>query len=83
MADEPRIAPVDPDAAEGAVKDIVDGQRKRWGKPLPNHLLYARSGAVFRGAESMWAAIGQMSRVDPRLRALLNRRVAAWNSCLL
>jgi hypothetical protein len=31
----------------------------------------------------MWAATGEMARVDPKLKALLNRRVAAWNNCLL
>jgi hypothetical protein len=33
MSAEPRISPVDANTAEGASKEIVDGNRSRWGKP--------------------------------------------------
>jgi len=62
MSDEPRISPVDPDTAEGALKEIVDGNRSRWGKPLLPYLLYARSPAVFTGTMAMWRRVGSRRR---------------------
>ena len=50
--------------------------------PLHPYLFYARNPAYFRAAQRMFATMQQeMKRVPATLRALLNRRVAAWNGC--
>jgi alkylhydroperoxidase family enzyme len=81
MSDEPRISPVDADTAEGALKEIVDGNRSKWGKSLLPYLLYARSPALFKGTMAMWAAVWSFEKIDAQLKALVNRRVAWWNGC--
>ena len=81
MADEPRIAPVDLDTAEGELKDAIEGQRRMWGKSLLPYRLYARSPAILKGASAMWAAVRSFKKIDARLKALVNRRVAWWNGC--
>ena len=81
MADEPRIAPLDADAVEGKLKETVETQRRVWGTPLLPYLVYGRVPAVFQGATSMWGAVRQLKRIDPRLKTLVNRRVAWWNGC--
>jgi len=81
MSDEPRISPVDADTAEGALKEIVDGNRSKWGKLLLPYLLYARSPALFKGTMAMWAAVWSFEKIDAQLKALVNRRVAWWNGC--
>ena len=81
MSGTPRISPVDADTAEGALKDIVDGNRIRWGKPLLPYLLYARSPALFKGTMAMWDAVGSFEKIDAQLKRLVNRRVAWWNGC--
>ena len=62
-------------------RDILEAQKKTWGDPLLNHLLYARRPSIFRGARAMWTGIEASGLIEPRLRALLNRRVAALNGC--
>ena len=81
MSDEPRISPVDADTAEGALKEILDGNRSKWGKPLLPYLLYARRSALFKGTMAMWAAVWSFEKIDAQLKALVNRRVAWWNGC--
>jgi alkylhydroperoxidase family enzyme len=81
MSAQTRIRPVDPDAADGDLKEIVAGNRRKWGKPLLPYLLYARSPALFKGAMAMWAAVRSFQKIDARLKTLVNRRVAWWNGC--
>jgi len=81
MSAKTRISPVDPDTAEGALKDIVDGNRNRRGKPLLPYLLYARSPAIFKATMAMWDAVRSFEKIDPQLKRLVNRRVAWWNDC--
>ena len=73
------------DAESGKIdrytREILEAQKKTWGGPLLNHLLYARRPSIFRGARAMWTGIDASGLIDPRLRALLNRRVAALNGC--
>jgi alkylhydroperoxidase family enzyme len=76
-----RIANVNLDQAERYVKDVLEAQGKTWGAPLLNHLLYARRPSIFRGARAMWSGIDASGLIDSRLRALINRRVAAHNGC--
>jgi alkylhydroperoxidase family enzyme len=76
-----RIAEVDPRTVDRQISAVFEAQQKNWGAPLLNHLLYARRPSIFRGARAMWTGIDASGLIDPRLRALLNRRVAALNGC--
>jgi hypothetical protein len=77
----PRIEGIDPEAADGRLRAVLDAQAARWGAPLRNHLVYARVPAIFRAARGMWAGLAEAGLVGDRLQALLNRRVAALNGC--
>jgi hypothetical protein len=63
------------------VGGVLAAQARRWGAPLLNHLVYARRPAIFRGARGMWTGLDASGLLDGRLKALLNRRVAALNRC--
>ena len=76
-----RIADVNIEDAERYVKDVLAAQSDTWGAPLLNHLLYARRPSILRGARAMWSGIDCSGLIDPRLRALINRRVAYINGC--
>lgn len=77
-----RIDGVDPDRAEKQIKAVLEAQAKKWGAPLANHLLYARRPTVFRGVRGMWSGLDASGLIDPKLVALVNRRVAALNDCV-
>ena len=76
-----RIADANHEQADRYVKSVLDDQEKTWGAPLLNHLLYARRLSIFRGARAMWSGIESSGLIDARVRALVNRRVAALNGC--
>ena len=76
-----RIPEVKIEGSERYVKDVLEAQKKTWGAPLLNHLLYARRPSIFRGARAMWTGIDASGLVDAGLRSLVNRRVAALNHC--
>jgi len=76
-----RIEGVAPEECEGYVKRVFAAQARRWGAPLLNHLLYARRPALFRGVRAMWQGLEESGLIEPRLQALVNRRVAALNGC--
>ncbi len=76
-----RIPDVNLEAADKYTGSILEAQAKTWGAPLLNHLVYARRPTIFRGARGMWTGIDSSGLIDARLRALLNRRVAALNGC--
>jgi hypothetical protein len=76
-----RIQPVDPDTVDAPIAAVLDAQRKKWGAPLLNHLLYARRPSVFRGVRAMWSGLDASGLIDPKLQALLNRRIAGLNGC--
>jgi hypothetical protein len=77
-----RIGSVDPSRMEKPVRGVLEAQAKKWGAPLLNHLIYARRPTIFRGARAMWSGLDSSGLVDPRLVALINRRVAALNGCV-
>jgi hypothetical protein len=77
-----RIDSVDPNRVEKPVRTVLEAQAKKWGAPLLNHLLYARRPTIFRGVRGMWSGLDLSGLVDPRLVALINRRVAALNGCV-
>ena len=82
LKDKTRIAPVDVETLGPDLRRTLDEQTKIYGAPLHPYLFYARNPAYFRAAQRMFGTIQQeMKRVPATLRALLNRRVAAWNGC--
>jgi hypothetical protein len=78
-----RIDGVDPDSPDldPAIKAVFQAQAQKWGAPLLNHLVYARRPSIFRGARAMWTGIDASGLLDPALKVLVNRRVAALNGC--
>lgn len=76
-----RIAGVDPEAAEGPVRAVFDAQTQKWGAPLLNHLVHARRPTIFRGVRAMWSGLAASGRIDAKLVAQVNRRVAYLNGC--
>lgn len=76
-----RIANVKIEETEKYITNVLEAQRKAWGAPLLNHLLYARRPSIFRGARAMWAGIEASGLIEAKLRALINRRVASLNGC--
>jgi len=76
-----RIEGANPADTEKRVRAVLKAQAKKWGSPLLNHLLYARRPAIFRGARGMWSGLDASGLLDPAFTALVNRRIAALNSC--
>jgi alkylhydroperoxidase family enzyme len=76
-----RIEGVRPEEADDYARRVFEAQAKKWGAPLANHLVYARRPTIFRGARAMWQGIDGSGLIDPRLQALVNRRVASINGC--
>jgi hypothetical protein len=76
-----RIKGVRPEEADDYARRVLEAQAKKWGTPLINHLVYARRPTIFRGARAMWQGLDGSGLIDPRLQALVNRRVAALNGC--
>ena len=76
-----RIPEVDPEHLDRYTRNVLEAQKKTWGAPLLNHLLYGRRPSIFRGARALWTGIDASGLIDEGLRALINRRVAAINRC--
>jgi hypothetical protein len=76
-----RIEDVNPQEVDRYTRQVFEAQTKKWGGPLLNHLVYARRPSIFRGARGMWQGLDASGLIDPKLQALLNRRVAALNHC--
>ena len=74
-----RIA--DAEVTDPSIRAVLEAQRKKWGGPLLNHLLYARRPTIFRAVRGMWSGIDQSGLIDEKLKALINRRVAYLNGC--
>jgi hypothetical protein len=73
---EPDISALDP-----SIRAVLEAQRKKWGAPLLNHLMYARRPSIFKGVRAMWSGIDASGLIDLKLQALVNRRVAYLNGC--
>lgn len=76
-----RIEGVNPDKVDSPIKQVFEAQAKKWGGPLLNHLIYARRPTIFRGVRAMWTGIDASGLIDPKLQALINRRIASINGC--
>ncbi|HEY3027100.1 MAG TPA: hypothetical protein VGJ55_13210 [Pyrinomonadaceae bacterium] len=76
-----RIEPVNTNNVESLIRRVLEAQKRKWGAPLLNHLLYARRPSIFRGVRAMWTGIDASGLIDARLQTLINRRVASINGC--
>ena len=76
-----RVADANIETADKYIKTVLEAQTKDWGDPLLNHLVYARRPSIFKGARGMWTGLAASGLIDPRLGALINRRVAFLNGC--
>jgi alkylhydroperoxidase family enzyme len=76
-----RIEGVKPEETDAYARRVLEAQAKKWGAPLINHLVYARRPTIFRGARAMWQGLDGSGLIEPRLAALVNRRVASLNGC--
>jgi hypothetical protein len=76
-----RVPGVNLEAVEPYIKRVLNGQKKKWGAPLLNHVIYARRPSIFRSVRAMWTGIDASGLVDAKLQALVNRRVASLNGC--
>ena len=76
-----RIEPASANDMASSISKVLDAQKRKWGAPLLNHLLYARRPSIFRGVRAMWTGIEASGLIDARLQTLINRRVASINGC--
>lgn len=76
-----RVPDADVEQLDRSIRAVLDAQAKKWGAPLLNHLIYARRPSIFKGARMMWSGLDASGLIDPRLVALINRRVAFLNGC--
>ena len=76
-----RVPDADPDALEPRIRAVLEAQRKKWGAPLLNHLVYARRPSIFHAARAVWSGLDASGLIDAKLQAMINRRVAYLNGC--
>ena len=76
-----RVEDVNPAEVESSIRKVLEAQAESWGGPLLNHLIYARRPTIFRGVRAMWTGLDSSGLIEPRLIALINRRVAFLNGC--
>ncbi|HSS22604.1 MAG TPA: hypothetical protein VLL54_21205 [Pyrinomonadaceae bacterium] len=77
-----RVADANLQEVDRYISSILEAQKKNWGAPLLNHLIYARRPSIFKGARGMWTGLDASGLIDPALGALINRRVAFHNGCV-
>lgn len=77
-----RVEGVDPDETEGYVRRVLEAQKKHWGGPLLNHLVYARRPDLFKAVRGMWIALNRDQVLPDAMVAMVNRRVASLNGCV-
>ena len=76
-----RVPDADVDQLDRSIRAVLDAQAKKWGAPLLNHRIYARRPSIFKGVRMMWSGLETSGLIDPRLVAMINRRVAFLNGC--
>ncbi len=77
-----RIPGVDKDRVGSPIADVFAQQNQRWGATLEPYEIYAKRPTIFHAVLGMWDGLGSSGLLDPRLRVLVNRRVAAINGCV-
>ena len=76
-----RVPDADIASLDPRIRAVLEAQQKRWGATLLNHLIYARRPSIFHAVRGMWSGLGASGLLDPKLVAILNRRVAYLNGC--
>ncbi len=76
-----RIPEVDPDAVDAYAAAVFEAQRRHYGRPLENHLLYARRPGLLKAVRGMWAGLAQAPTLPETLVSLVNVRVAGLIGC--
>jgi hypothetical protein len=76
-----RLPDADLASLDPRIRAVLEAQQKRWGAALLNHLIYARRPSIFHAVRGMWSGLGASGLLDPKLVAILNRRVAYLNGC--
>jgi hypothetical protein len=76
-----RVPDADLDKLDRPIRAVLEAQAKKWGGPLLNHLIYARRPSIFKGVRMMWSGLDASGLIDPKLMAMINRRVAFLNGC--
>lgn len=76
-----RVKSVNLQGLKGYMAKVLEAQAKTWGGPLLNHLVYAHRPDLFKAVRGMWSAINKDQLLNPRIVALINRRVASLNHC--
>jgi alkylhydroperoxidase family enzyme len=77
----PRVPPVDPEGAVGAVREILARQTERWGAPLAPTLVLAHCPPLVEASASLSAALERSAQLPPALRDLVCLRVAQLIGC--
>jgi len=77
----PRVSGLGKDKVSGDARAVYDRQEKSYGSVLYNHTVLARRPAVFRGFRAMWDGLEENALLAPRLRDLVNVRVASLIGC--
>jgi len=77
----PRVSGLGKEQVSGEVRAIYDRQENCYGSVLYNHTVLARRPGVFRGFRSMWDGLEENALLAPRLRDLVNVRVASLIGC--
>lgn len=77
-----RITGNDPLTDDGEVGELFRQQVLRWGTTLKPYEVYARRRSIFLAVIGMWDGLKTSGLLDGKLRALINRRVAALNGCV-
>ncbi len=77
-----RVNGADLNEVEDYFKKVFESQRRKWGAPLLPYPIYARRPTILKAVIGMWQGLAASGLLDPKLVALVNRRVASINSCL-
>ncbi len=77
-----RIPGIELENADARSSAVLNAQSAKWGAPLLNHLVYARTPAIFKAVRSMWSGLAESGLLPDTLVVLVNRRVAILNNCV-
>jgi len=77
----PRLTGLNKEEVSPEIRRIFDRQEARYGAVLYNHRVLARRPAILWGFRAMWDGLEEDARLEPRLRHLLNVKVASLVGC--
>ncbi len=77
----PRLTGLTKEQVSEEVQSVYERQAQRYGAPLYNHTVFARRPSIFRGFRAMWDGLDESGLLPPKLRDLLNLKVASLVGC--